>query len=58
MELYTLGKKCVREMTVEVESFPGHPGCYLGNTGVFPCSRDDAINSFALSMLLVPPVGG
>ena len=55
--LYTGEKKnCVREMTVEVGS-SGHPECYLGNIRVFPCNRDDTINSFLLSMLLAPPVG-
>ena len=29
-------KKCVREMRVEVGSFSGCPGCYLGNIRVFP----------------------
>ena len=58
MELYTEGeKKCVREITVEVGSFPGHPGCQPGNIRVFPCNRDDAINSFLQSMLLALPVG-
>ena len=37
MGLYTVKKKiCVREMTVEVGSFSGCPGCYLGNIRVFP----------------------
>ena len=44
-ETSTLGKNCVRKMTVEVGSFPGDPGCYLGNIRVFPCNRDGAINS-------------
>ena len=53
----TLGKKnCVREMTVEVGSFSGCPGCYLGNIRVFSYNRYDAISSFLLDMLLAPPV--
>ena len=51
------GKKCVKEMTVEVGSYPGHPGCYLVIIRVFPCNRDGAINSFLLGMLLASPVG-
>ena len=39
-------KNCVREMTVEIGSFSGRPGCYLGNIRVFPYNRDDAIISF------------
>ena len=39
-------KKCVREITVEIGSFSGHPGYYLGNVRVFPYNRDDAIISF------------
>ena len=50
-------KNCVTEMTVEVGSFSGCPGCYLGNIRVFPCNRDDTITSFLLSMLLASPVG-
>ena len=42
-KLYTEKKNCVREMAVEVGSFSGHPGCYLGNIRVFPCNRDDAV---------------
>ena len=33
-------------MTVEVRSFSGSPGCYLGNVRVFPYNRDDAVISF------------
>ena len=47
----------VGEMTVEVGSFSGHPGCYLRNIRVFPYNRDDTITSFLLSMLLASPVG-
>ena len=51
----TLQKICVREMTVEVGSFSGHPGCYLGKIRVFPCNRDDAILiPFLQSLLLAP----
>ena len=49
-------KKCVREMTVEVRFFSGHPGCYLGNSRDFPYNRNDAILiPFLLSRLLAPP---
>ena len=51
-------KKCVREMTVEVGSFPGRPGCYLGNIRVFPYNRDGAIISLPLLSLLLAPVEG
>ena len=53
----TLGEKkiCVREMTVEVGSFSGCPGCYLGNIRVFSYNRFNAISSFLLSVLLAPP---
>ena len=54
-----LEKKCVREMTVEVRFFSGHPGCYLGNSRDFPYNRNDAILiPFLLSRLLAPPRGG
>ena len=36
-------KNCVREMTVEVRFFSGHPWCYLGNISDFPYNRNDAI---------------
>ena len=57
MGLYTRKKKnCAREMTVEVGSFSGCPGCYLGNIRVFSYNRSGAISSFLLSVLLAPPV--
>ena len=56
--LYTEKKICVREMTVEVGSFSGSPGCYLGNIRDFSYNRDVAIISFLLGMLLAPPVVG
>ena len=49
-------KKCVREMTVEVGFFSGHPGCYLVSHRAFPYNRYDAVCSFLLSMLLAPPI--
>ena len=58
-KLHTGKKNCVREMTVEVRFFSGHPGCYLGNSRDFPYNRNDAILiPFLLSRLLAPPRGG
>ena len=54
--LYTMRKNCVREMTAEVGSFSGHPGCCLVNMRVVPYNRYDAIKPFLLSMLIAPPV--
>ena len=56
--LHCKKKNCVREITVEVGSFSGCPGCYLGKIRVFPCNRDDAILiPFLLSLLLAPADG-
>ena len=54
--LWGRGKKCVREMTVEVGFFSGHPGCYLVSLRAFPYNRYDAVCSFLLSMLPAPPI--
>ena len=53
--LYTGKKK--REMTVEVGSFSGRPGCYLGNIEFFPAIEMIQFSSFLLGMLLASSVG-